>query len=214
MWFCGFPPQRFNQTPYVFLCFCVFSEKHKKHSDPIFFCLFSTIRLHQRANVFLSFCVFFSEKHKNTLTKCFFVFFLTLWLHQTAYVFLCFFRKTQKHIDPILLKVDCGRKFAILSISVWPKKFKCRRNMKSCTFKQKPHQNCSQFLLQEWREESFSSGYQKYYMVDWTFCWIAKKMEWGTHFHNLVWLDSEGSEGTTCCDKKQLLHLITKQNAA
>ena len=131
-----------------------------------------------------------------------------------VFVFLCFFRKTQKHIDPILLKVDCGRKFAILSISVWPKKFKCRRNMKSCTFKQKPHQNCSQFLLQEWREESFSSGYQKYYMVDWTFCWIAKKMEWGTHFHNLVWLDSEGSEGTTCCDKKQLLHLITKQNAA
>ena len=195
------------------MCFCVFFRKTQKHIDPFFF-FFPTIRLHQRANVFLSFCVFFSEKHKNTLTKCFFVFFLTLWLHQTAYVFLCFFRKTQKHIDPILLKVDCGRKFAILSISVWPKKFKCRRNMKSCTFKQKPHQNCSQFLLQEWREESFSSGYQKYYMVDWTFCWIAKKMEWGTHFHNLVWLDSEGSEGTTCCDKKQLLHLITKQNAA
>ena len=197
------------------MCFCVFvffPENTKTHW-PIFF-FFSTIRLHQRANVFLSFCVFFSEKHKNTLTKCFFVFFLTLWLHQTAYVFLCFFRKTQKHIDPILLKVDCGRKFAILSISVWPKKFKCRRNMKSCTFKQKPHQNCSQFLLQEWREESFSSGYQKYYMVDWTFCWIAKKMEWGTHFHNLVWLDSEGSEGTMCCDKKQLFHLITKQNAA
>ena len=177
MFLCLFLTLGLHQTAYVFLCFCVFFRKTQKHIDPFFF-FFPTIRLHQRANVFLSFCVFFSEKHKNTLTKCFFVFFLTLWLHQTAYVFLCFcvfFRKTQKHIDPILLKVDCGRKFAILSISVWPKKFKCRRNMKSCTFKQKPHQNCSQFLLQEWREESFSSGYQKYYMVDWTFCWIAKK---------------------------------------
>ena len=167
----------------------------------------------------MCFClfVFFSPKSTKTHWQNVSLSFFNIMIAPDSlcvFVFLCFFRKTQKHIDPILLKVDCGRKFAILSISVWPKKFKCRRNMKSCTFKQKPHQNCSQFLLQEWREESFSSGYQKYYMVDWTFCWIAKKMEWGTHFHNLVWLDSEGSEGTTCCDKKQLLHLITKQNAA
>ena len=195
---------------FVFLCF--FPENTKTHW-PIFFLLPNNKIAPESQCVFVFLC-FFLRKAQKHIDKMFLCLFLTLWLHQTAYVFLCFFRKTQKHIDPILLKVDCGRKFAILSISVWPKKFKCRRNMKSCTFKQKPHQNCSQFLLQEWREESFSSGYQKYYMVDWTFCWIAKKMEWGTHFHNLVWLDSEGSEGTTCCDKKQLLHLITKQNAA
>ena len=211
MFLCLFLTLGLHQTAYVFLCFCVFSGKHKNTLTHIFF--FNNKIAPESQCVFVFLC-FFLRKAQKHIDKMFLCLFLTLWLHQTAYVFLCFFRKTQKHIDPILLKVDCGRKFAILSISVWPKKFKCRRNMKSCTFKQKPHQNCSQFLLQEWREESFSSGYQKYYMVDWTFCWIAKKMEWGTHFHNLVWLDSEGSEGTTCCDKKQLLHLITKQNAA
>jgi len=30
----------------------------------------------------------------------------------------------------------------------------------------------------------------------------------------LVWLDSERSEDTTCCDKKQLHYHIRKQNAA
>ena len=213
MFLCLFLTLGLHQTAYVFLCFCVFFSGKHKNTLTHFFSSSNNKIAPESQCVFVFLC-FFLRKAQKHIDKMFLCLFLTLWLHQTAYVFLCFFRKTQKHIDPILLKVDCGRKFAILSISVWPKKFKCRRNMKSCTFKQKPHQNCSQFLLQEWREESFSSGYQKYYMVDWTFCWIAKKMEWGTHFHNLVWLDSEGSEGTTCCDKKQLLHLITKQNAA
>ena len=207
-----FPPtERASDTQCVFVFLCFFLPKNTKTHWPNVSLSFFNIRIAPD-----SLCVFFRkiQKHIDQMFLCLFFNIMIAPDSLCVFVFLCFFRKTQKHIDPILLKVDCGRKFAILSISVWPKKFKCRRNMKSCTFKQKPHQNCSQFLLQEWREESFSSGYQKYYMVDWTFCWIAKKMEWGTHFHNLVWLDSEGSEGTTCCDKKQLLHLITKQNAA
>ena len=95
------------------MCFCVFvffSEKHKKHIDPIFFVFFSTIRLHQRANVFLCVCVFFLPKNTKTHRPnvslsffniriapdrlCVFVFlsfFWTIRLHQRANVFLCFF---------------------------------------------------------------------------------------------------------------------------
>ena len=135
------------------MCFCVFVFFSGKHKNTLthFFLLPNNKIAPESQCVFVFLC-FFLRKTQNTLTKCFFVFFFNIMIAPDSlcvFVFLCFFRKTQKHIDPILLKVDCGQKFAILSISVWRKKFKCRRNMKSCTFKQKPHQNCSQFLLQE-----------------------------------------------------------------
>ena len=67
------------------MCFCVFvffSEKHKKHIDPIFFVFFSTIRLHQRANVFLWFI--FYEKLNDKFFLSFFQ------QHQRANVLVCF----------------------------------------------------------------------------------------------------------------------------
>ena len=150
MFLCLFLTLGLHQTAYVFLCFCVFSGKHKNTLTHFFFS--SNNKIAPESQCVFVFLCFFLRKAQKHIDKMFLCLFFNIMIAPDSlcvFVFLCFFRKTQKHIDPILLKVDCGRKFAILSISVWPKKFKCRRNMKSCTFKQKPHQNCSQFLLQE-----------------------------------------------------------------
>ena len=72
MFLCLFLTLGLHQTAYVFLCFCVFSGKHKNTLTHIFF--FNNKIAPESQCVFVFLC-FFLRKTQNTLTKCFFVFF-------------------------------------------------------------------------------------------------------------------------------------------